>query len=416
MEMVGGQERQSWRTASVFLVGQGISLFGSQVVQMAVIWYVALEASSGLWITALTLAATVPQVIVSLFAGVWADRYNRKRIIIAADGAIAAATLFLAVLLMSGALNEAMLPALVVAAAVRSLGGGIHAPAVNALLPQLAPEGELMRVNGFNGSIQSAVQLISPLAAGALLALGPLHRILFIDVATAAIGIGILAVLHIPPHQPAARVAVASVFAEIGEGFRYTWSHRFLRRMLATYGIYIFLCVPSGFLTALMIERTFGDQVALLTINETVAFAGMLLGGLLLGATGGFGNRVRTFFIGVMLYGAASLAVGFAQVFWLFAALMFVIGLSIPAVQSAVYTLVQEKTDPGVLGRVFSLVNVMFSGFMPLGMLVFGPLADVVRIQSLVIGCAVCIILLGLSVVLAGDFYREGAGAVPAEA
>ncbi|HAM45185.1 MAG TPA: hypothetical protein DCM67_09245 [Propionibacteriaceae bacterium] len=222
--------------------------------------------------------------------------------------------------------------------------------------------------------------------------------------------------LHIPHHQPATRVAGTSVFAEIGEGFRYTWSHRFLRRMLATYGIYIFLCVPSGFLTALMIERTFVDQVALLTINETVAFAGMLLGGLLLGATGGFGNRVRTFFIGVMLYGAASLAVGFAQVFWLFAALMFVIGLSIPAVQSAVYTLVQEKTDPGVLGRVFSLVNVMFSGFMPLGMLVFGPLADVVRVQTLVIACAVLILLLGLSVVLAGDFYREGAGAVPAEA
>ena len=53
---------------------------------------------------------------------------------------------------------------------------------------------------------------------------------------------------------------------------------------------------------------------------------------------------------------------------------------------------------------------------MPLGMIVFGPLADVVRIQTLVIGCAVCIILLALSVVLAGDFYRAGAGAATAEA
>ena len=406
--MSSGQGRQSWRMVSAFLIGQGISLFGSQVVMMAVIWYVALEASSGLWIAALTLAATVPQVIVSLFAGVWADRYDRKRIIIAADGAIATATLLLALLLMSGALDGAILPALVVASAVRALGGGIHAPAVNALLPQLAPAGELMRVNGFNGSIQSAVQLVSPLAAGALLALGPLHRILFIDVATAAIGIAILAVLRIPRHQPVERAATSSVFAEMKDGLAYAWNHRFLRRLLATYGVYIFLCVPSGFLTTLMIERTFGDNVALLTINETVAFGGMLLGGLILGATGGFKNRVQTFFVGVMLCGVASLAVGFTQVFWLFAALMFVIGLSIPPVQSAVYTLVQEKTSPAMLGRVFSLLAVMFSGFMPLGMLVFGPLADVVRIQTLVIPCAVSTLLLGLSLVLTRDFYSEG--------
>ena len=199
------------------------------------------------------------------------------------------------------------------------------------------------------------------------------------------------------------------------EGFRFTWKHKFLRKLLATYGIYIFLCVPSGFLTALMIERTFGDNVMFLTVNETVGFAGSLLAGFLLGATGGFKNRNKTLILGMMVSGIASLAVGFTSVFWLFAVLMFFIGMAIPAIQTAVFTLIQEKVDPSMMGRVFSLLNVMFTGFMPLGMAIFGPLADIVRIQVLVIGCAVLIILLTINLVLSRSFYREGLAALVTE-
>jgi DHA3 family macrolide efflux protein-like MFS transporter len=399
----------SWRRrVSAFLFGQGVSLFGSQIVQMAMIWYVTLETSSGIWVTVLTLAAFLPQMIMSLFGGVWADRYHRKRIIIFSDTLIAAATLLLALFMMRGHLGEDSLTAILIVSVIRSLGSGIQTPTVNAMLPQLVPEDGLMRVNSINGTIQSVVQFISPIAAGAIMAVGPIYNIMFIDVATAMIGIGILAVLTIPRHQPAERTEKTSVFTEMKEGFRFTWNHRFLRKLLATYGVYIFLCVPSGFLTALMIERTFGSNVIFLTINETVGFAGALVGGLLLGVTGGFKNRIATFLLGVLLYGIASLAVGFTGVFWLFAALMFFIGMTIPAAQTAVFTLVQEKVEPSMTGRVFSLVNVMFTGFMPLGMAIFGPLADVVRIQTLVIICAVFIIVLGLSILLSKSFYRGG--------
>lgn len=404
-----------WRKAILFLTSQGITLFGSQIVQMAIIWYVALETSSGLWVTILTLVSFVPQTVISLFAGVWADRYNRKRMIIAADLSIAVTTLALALLMMAQDLGETTLIAIVLVSAIRSIGGGIHAPTVNAMIPQIVPEEGLMRVNGINGAIQSVVQFVSPLAAGAMMALGPIHNILFIDVATAVIGVSLLAMLNIPRHQVPDGTETASVFAEMKDGFNYTWNHSFLKRLLATYGAYIFLCVPSGFLATLMIERTFGDNVMFLTINETVGFAGATVGGLLLGASGGFKNRNLTFFLGILVSGITSLAVGFTNEFWLFATLMFFIGLTIPAAQSSVFTLVQEKADPSMLGRVFSLVNVMFTGFMPLGMAIFGPLADVVRIQTMVILCAVFIILLALSIVLARRFFNEGLSPQSAE-
>ena len=60
------------------------------------------------------------------------------------------------------------------------------------------------------------------------------------------------------------------------------------------------------------------------------------------------------------------------------------------------------------MGRVFNLVNVMYTGFMPLGMAIFGLLANVVRIQTMVIGCSVLIIILGMSVLSSGKYYRQG--------
>lgn len=413
----GKKQKSKWRgKVMAFLIGQGISLFGSQIVQMAIIWYVTLKTSSGIWVTILTLAAFLPQMIISLFAGVWADRYNRKRIIITADTVIAVITLMLIFFMMSEKLGEAALPAIVIVSVIRSLGSGIQTPAVNAMLPQIVPEEGLMRVNGINGSIQSVVQFVSPIAAGAVMAAGPIYMILFIDVVTAVIGISILAFIKIPKHQAAERTEPVSIFTEMKEGFRFTWNHRFLKRMLITYGAYIFLCVPSGFLTALMIERTFGGNIMFFTINETAGFAGALAGGLLLGVTGGFKNRNKTFFWGIMIYGVASLAVGYTNIFWIFAVFMFFIGMTIPAAQTAVFTLVQEKTDSSMLGRVFSLVNVMFTGFMPLGMAVFGPLADFVRIQTMVILCAVFIIFLGLTILGSRDFYKEGVTAFFAKA
>lgn len=88
------------RNAALFILSQGITLLGSSIVQMAIIWQVALVTSSGLWMTLLTLSSTIPQTIVSLFAGVWADRYSRKRLIIFADAGIAVVTLLLALVLM----------------------------------------------------------------------------------------------------------------------------------------------------------------------------------------------------------------------------------------------------------------------------------------------------------------------------
>ena len=88
--------------AALFLVSQNLSLFGSSVAAYAIIWHITMTTSSGLWMMLSTLCAMVPQVLVSLFGGVLADRYNRKVLVMLSDGFIALVTLGLALALRSG--------------------------------------------------------------------------------------------------------------------------------------------------------------------------------------------------------------------------------------------------------------------------------------------------------------------------
>jgi DHA3 family macrolide efflux protein-like MFS transporter len=152
------------RRVTVFLVGQTITTFGSFLVQYAIMWHLTLTTKSGLVLALAAVFGFLPQAIVSIFAGVWADRVNRKMMIIVSDSVIALATLILAVFMLSG-VEDLWLIFLIMA--VRSIGAGVQMPAISALVPQIVPTDKLLTVNGINSSISSSLQLLAPVAAAA---------------------------------------------------------------------------------------------------------------------------------------------------------------------------------------------------------------------------------------------------------
>jgi len=141
-------ERPGWRRdITLFLTGQTVSLFGSMLVQYAVMWYLTLTTKDGTVLALSTVFGFLPQAIISIFGGVWADRHNRKLLIIGADASIALATATLAILMFLGNRDLWLIYA---ALSVRSAGAGIQTPAVGALLPQIVPADRLLRINGIN--------------------------------------------------------------------------------------------------------------------------------------------------------------------------------------------------------------------------------------------------------------------------
>ena len=396
------------KKALAFITSQAVSLFGSSIVQMAIVWYVTMQTSSGIWLTTLTLSSFLPQMIISPFAGVWADRYNKKKIIIFADVLIAVSTLILAIFLQINNLANTSLIAIVVVSIIRSIGTGIQTPTVNSMIPLLVPEDKLMKFNGVNSSIQSVIQFASPLVAGGILVLGSISNILFIDVITAAIGVSILSFIKMEQKSIQKIEEKASTINDIKEGIRFSISDKLIGKLLLIYGIFIFLSVPSSFMSSLIITRNFGQDYMYLSICETIGFVGMFLGGLLLGTWGGFKNRNKTLTLGMILYSIFAIALGLVTQYWMFVAFIFFISFSIPIIQTTTMTMLQEKVQVEMQGRIFSLLNAIFSGIMPLGMILFGVLADIVSINYLIIPAGTILLLIGIGIPLFKSFYKEG--------
>lgn len=383
-----------WKTrAMLFFISQSITLFGSTLVQMAIVWYVTRNTSSGAWVAAFSVCSYLPEFVISFSGGVWADRYHRKKLIIGADFFIAVVTLAMMMRMPYISSQSRLLLALLIMSILRSLGAGIQTPAVNAVVPQLVPADQLMRFNGINAAMQSIVRFAAPAAAGVILTIGSLRSTLLIDVLTAVVGIGLLSRISIS-HERKERGAPVS--ADLKAGLSYAFSDKLIRRLLMVYGLFVFLCVPAGYLAGLFVSRVYGESYGYLTMVELAGFAGMMVGGLLMGTWGGFKSRKATLLLGLAIFGMMAILMGMSTNFIFYLALMAVYGVALTTVQTAITTLLQEKTEVAMQGRVFGLLGSMYSGCMPVGMMVFGPLADAVPLRWIMIASGVALIVLAM--------------------
>ena len=386
------QTQNNWKSKTMlFLASQCITLFGSMIVQMSIIWYVTLKTSSGGWVAAFTICSYLPQFLISFFAGVWADRYNRKKMIILADGVITIATFIMFWVMPMISSDFVSLSALLVISIIRSIGAGVQTPAVNAVIPHLVPEEYLMKYNGMNATMLSIVQFVAPAVAGTVLSIGTFRSTLFIDIVTALIGIGLLSCVLLPKQE--ASNENVSVFAEIKKGISYAFSDKVIGKILIVYGLFILLSVPAGFMAALLVSRVYGDVYWYLTAVELVGFAGMALGGVLMGVWSGFKSRVKTFAFGLLILSIMTIGMGVSPYFILYLVMMFIYSIALTIIQTATTTIIQEKAEGSMLGRVFGLMGAMYSGFLPVGMAIFGPLADILPLQWIMVGSGIALVL-----------------------
>lgn len=391
-------DKSNWyKNIVLFLSSQAISLFGSSLVQYAMMWYITLSTESGVMMTIYIICGFIPTFILSPVAGVWADRYNRKMLIVLSDGLIALATLILAILFLMG-FDDIWL--LFLMAAIRAFGTGIQTPAVGAILPQIVPKNKLTKVNGINGSIQAIIMFVSPLVSAALLGMATMEIIFFIDVVTAAIAIGTLLIfLKIPLHEKAKDKQTTSYLSDFKLGLQYVNSHDFLKKFFLFFALFMVLMAPASFLTPLQVARSFGDDVWRLTSIEIVFSIGMMAGGAIIAAWGGFSNKVKTMGFATVIMGVCTFALGSVPNFWIYLFFMGVFGVAMPILNTPATVLLQEKIEEDYLGRVFGVMGMISTSMMPIGMLIFGPLADMVKIEWLLIGTGAFIMCLSLLLV-----------------
>jgi DHA3 family macrolide efflux protein-like MFS transporter len=392
-----GKEQARWAIPFFSIwTGQQLSWIGSSVAQFALVWWVTELTGSATVLATATLISLLPGVLLGPLVGALVDRWNRRVVMVVADSFVALASAWLAYLFGTGAMRIEHVYVIMLA---RAIGNAFHFPAMQASTSLMVPQKHLPRVAGISQMMGGAVSIISPPLGALLLSLLPLQGIMAIDVVTAAFAIAPLFFVAVPqPQRTESAAGVAGVWNDVRGGFRYIrgWPGLVAICVMAM-GIN-FLVNPAFALMPILITDHFGGGAFQLSWLNSAWGIGLVTGGLILGAWGGFRRRVVTGLLGVAGSGVGVLLVGLtpATVFPLAVGGMF-FGAAMNAIcNGSMFALLQKVVAPEMQGRVFTVVMSLCSAMAPIGMAVAGPAADALGISALYVIAGAGTLLLGI--------------------
>jgi len=362
--------------------GQALSLVGSRLVQFALVWWLTKTTGSGTVLAVASMMAYLPQIAISPFAGALVDRWDRRLVLIVADGSIALATVLLVVLFATGWIQSWHV---FVVLFVRAAGGAFHWPAMSASTSLMVPEKHLPRVAGLNQTLHGVALIVSPPLGAFLIEILPVQGVLSIDVITAILAILPLLFIAIPqPVKPEQAEGLRkTVIGGLVEGLRFAWSWPGMLLLIGALALMNFIVNPAFALLPLYVVRVLEGSAVHLGSLQGVMGAGVILGGLLLSAWGGFKKRILTALLAVAVMGVAIVAMGIAPHGWLYlvGGALFVCGFMESVAVGAFMATLQSSVPNRMQGRVFSLMGSGTQAFVLLGLALAGPLTDRYGIQ-----------------------------------
>ncbi len=380
--------------ANLFLISQSITLLGSTLVQMVIIWYITVKTLSGCWVALFSICAYLPQFLISFWGGVWADRFNCKKIIMVVDIFIAVVTLFM-ILVIPYIDNEFIFYSLLLITLIlRSLGAGIQTPTVNVVISKIVSKRYFMQYNSLNTMIQSIMQCVVPLVAGIILSFTSLEVALWIDVLTAIVGNVILYQISIG--KLSSKININSTWQDIKCIINYVLRNEFIINLLFVYGIYVLGCVPAGFLAGLFVSRFYDSSYEFLVFVECIGFGGMIIGGFLVNIWGNLIKKEKILYISLIIFGLMAILMGIIKNFLLYLVFMCIYGMALTIIQIVITTLLQERTDINVQGKIFGIMSTIYSGFIPFGLFIFGILADIISLSIIMVISGIVLMVLSI--------------------
>ncbi len=392
--------------------GQAASQFGSQLAQFALVWWITQTTGSAIALTMGTLAAILPSVIVMPFAGALVDRWDRRRIMLTTDTLSAVVAFGLAGLFAAG---QVQIWHVYAAILIRAVLGAFQFPAMQASTTMLVPEAHLARVGGLNQMLQGAMGIFAPAGGALVLSLAPIAAAMGIDVLTALMAVVPMLFVTIP--QPARKAATGpavrgpALLNEMREGVRFLFGQPGLVFVAGMASLLNFLLTPTGALAPILITRQFGGQVSDLAIFEAAGGVGLVLGGLVMSAWGGFKRRIYTTILGAVGIGVGITLIGIApaSTFSLAITGMFLAAVMQAFANSSVMALFQSMIPTHAQGRVMSLLNTAAMGISPFSLLIAGPFAEAFGARAWYLGAGILSIVVSLSGLLSRDVRALGA-------
>jgi MFS transporter, DHA3 family, macrolide efflux protein len=358
-------------------IGQLVSVLSTNMTAFALTIFVFEKTGSATALGLMQVFFITPYLLITPFAGVMVDRYNRKLMMMVSDLVAGLATISILVLQLTGNLQIWQLYA---AAIFQGMGNAFQWPAYSATISLMVPKEKYGRANGMMSLIDSGPGVLAPLMAGALLPLIGLTGILSLDVSTFIFAIVILLFVFIPqpPRTSEGAAAKGNMFKEAAFGFKYIFARPSL---LGLQLIFFFgnLCMGIAFtLLAPMILLRTGNNTVSLGLVQSAGAIGGVVGGIAMSLWGGFKRRVHGVLAGWMISSFFASLIGFSVWLPVWIGAMALSSLFNPLINGSNQAIWQSKVSPDMQGRVFSARTLIAWLPNPISPLIAGLLADYV--------------------------------------
>jgi MFS family permease len=352
-------------------LGQVISLLGTELTNFGLGVWVYQRTGSVTDLTLIFVCASVPGLLLAPFAGVYIDRWERRKVLALTDIGAALGTVSLLALLLADRL-ELWCIYLIVSFSAAFLSFQI--PAFAATVTLMVPKGGLGKANGLLQLGGSAAQIAGPLLAGGLVPVIGLPGLIACDLATFLVAMGTLFLVRIPNPERSETAPAGGLLEEAAFSFRYLRRRPGLLGLLAFFALLNLLLAMSQVLaTPLVLARGTATQLGMVL---AIGGVGVLFGALVMSVWGGPARRMSGVLGFSPVLGLGCLVMGAAGSIPVVAGGIFLLGFAVPIINGCDQALWQTKVEPELQGRVFGTRQLLEQFTAPLSYLAAGPLAD----------------------------------------
>ena len=375
------------RNYRLFFSGQLISLVGTWMQSIAEAWLVYRLTGSAALLGVAGFASQIPVLFLATIGGTVADRFNRHRILILTQTASMVLPLVLATLVLTGRVHVWHVFAL---AATLGVVNAFDVPTRQAFVIEMVGKDDLVNAIALNSSIVNGARAIGPAVAGVLVAaVGEGWCFLLNGLSYIAVIVGLL-LMQLPPRMQ--REHPAKALAGVAHGYRYVLNTMPVRDLLLMVGVLSFAGQPFTTLMPIFADEILHGGAKGLGLLMASAGVGSLAGALTLASRSTLRGLGRIVGGSALLFGVALTIFAVSKVFWLSAAVLLIVGMSMITQAASTNTLIQSMVPDTMRGRVMAIYAMMFMGMMPIGSLVEGWIAERVGAPRTVFaGGIVCI-------------------------
>lgn len=359
------------RNFQLFFSGQMISLIGTWMDNIAEAWLVYRLTGSSLLLGTVAFAGQIPAFLMGPLAGMVADRYNRRKIVIATQTASMILAGILAFLTIT---KRVTVGEVILLAALMGVVNAFDIPTRQAFLVEMVGREDLMNAIALNSSMFNAARIIGPSIAGILVAtIGEGWCFFANSVSYIAVIAGLL-MMRVPHREPERRAG--SPFDHIADGFRFVWNTVPIRAVLLLLGLVSLVALPYSVLMPVFAKNVLHGDARTLGVLMGATGIGAMSGALVLASRTRVQGLGKLVWIACASFGVFLILFSLSRRYLLSVLLLVPAGFSMMMQMTSSNTLIQSMVPDRFRGRTLAIYSMMFMGMSPLGALLAGALAD----------------------------------------